>query len=519
MITNNNIDLSKDSAVRQDAINTIRYTLLLDYQIPDYTDDDSFIYHLFENCQHCCYRLFQDDTQHNTIQEHGYHFFGRNATVSELQQNFFRIGLLPAVSNSPSIKYRISAETTLHLHEMILQHCIMSSYHSIRTELTSGKRLTAYEIYNSQHLKYQHLNKLTSESNKNKSRLASDFERKSKSHLSAMPFLSNLAFQNPFSEFWYSVCETNVAHFKHAFAPNAKTICSNILQLSEALTPKYNIEQKCFRSPSVDSMYQTYLTERIFNFRIFYSTLKAIRWVNKNSPYRLDQEDIIPALASIISLPNVFSRQSFLFYAIMHINRETNSYRDFWYFQDLSKDDSDLVSSARKQSRIFDLYRWKEQFILFTNYLSQYIIPVYEWCFVGMMLDSIERQYSTENHIFHLNKAKIILENYISKNYRTILHPCKPYLSGTEHEKIHDNVISIIPKLDKIYNLDEIPEDIIKHLTEYFFPKEPTFDLNLSSNLKPEYFTHNAIGTYNSPNDRIRKFYIDLLRYNYWQRS
>ncbi len=59
MIKNRIVKLDKDSQERIDAKNTIKYTLLLDYQVPEY-DDDRFINNIFSKCNECCFGLFYD---------------------------------------------------------------------------------------------------------------------------------------------------------------------------------------------------------------------------------------------------------------------------------------------------------------------------------------------------------------------------------------------------------------------------------------------------------------------------
>ena len=65
------------------------------------------------------------------------------------------------------------------------------------------------------------------------------------------------------------------------------TLLNNVIEINRTLTPKYNNDR--FYTDSVDSLYQCYLNERIFNLRLFYTLYKIIDYVNQESPYRLDQ--------------------------------------------------------------------------------------------------------------------------------------------------------------------------------------------------------------------------------------
>ena len=166
MITNTYIPLDKDSSVRNDAINTIKYTLLLDYQVPQYTDDD-LIFNVFRSCQKCCLGLFRDlKPRHEKVDESGYHFFGRTF----FDNDFRRIGIIPA-----TLTLDTSSGFEPYLHNMIMQHCIISSYHAVLTALSKDASTTAYGIYNGKHLNYE-TNQLHSD-NQAKSSKAADFEK------------------------------------------------------------------------------------------------------------------------------------------------------------------------------------------------------------------------------------------------------------------------------------------------------------------------------------------------------
>ena len=81
MIKNNSTPLSTESPIRIDAINTIKYTLLLDYHPPMYDENvESFFSSLFKHCQECCYRVFMDIKERHKSNEQENAFFGRSIT-------------------------------------------------------------------------------------------------------------------------------------------------------------------------------------------------------------------------------------------------------------------------------------------------------------------------------------------------------------------------------------------------------------------------------------------------------
>lgn len=287
-----------------------------------------------------------------------------------------------------------------------------------------------------------------------------------------------------------------------------KSIWKNIIDISNVLSA-ININANI-----VESLYYNYFMERVFNFHIFYSTVKFVSLINKKTFYSFDQ-DFIPTLASCKLLPNVFSRQLFLSYAISHIDgKYVDSYQDFWQHQDLDLDGHDFMRSVRGTQMAFDFYKWKHQLDLFTKYFSQYIIPIYEWCFICMMLDAIEKAFPDKDHQYHLQVAKKHLEQFMRQNYKLLLTPYCPQ----DLKMFKSDMIDFTQKLDEnIFDVDILPRNIFIKLVEQFFLTEKNYDLNLSKNLNPEYFLNCPKKLPNPPMGRVRKFYIDLLRYNYWE--
>ena len=136
MIYNQPIDLSRNSEIRKEAINTIKYTFLLDYNPPPYDDDDTIIEDVMKSCQYCCVGLFNDYIQSYDFY---YNFFGFSSLINKNQKysEFQKIGVLPCEYFSLS---------TPHLHNFILQHCIISCYHAVLNDLYKDYELTSGEF-------------------------------------------------------------------------------------------------------------------------------------------------------------------------------------------------------------------------------------------------------------------------------------------------------------------------------------------------------------------------------------
>lgn len=509
MITNRMIKLDKNSQERIDAKNTIKYTLLLDYKEPEYKDDETFINNIFYECNDCCYSLFRSKSY---ISKGKYDFFGMNYKINFNPNSVLTIDKYP---NPEEYKKKPESFSEFSINNSILQHCIVKCYHAIMTELNDEKKATYYSIVNSQHLKSP-LNYTKPTNNTEKSRIASDIKKKSETHLRAMPFFENLALNPVFSELWFQVCYVNSTRFSNIFLRekreklDLKSIINNIRTIFNELA----IGNK----QNIDSLYYNYLVERVFNFHLFISIIETILFVHStNTKYRLDQTELLSTISKIELLPNVFSRQIFLMYGLFHVieSNNYNSYRDFWTNRDLTKDDADPISSTRLTKRTFDLYLWKEQFYLFTMFLSDYFIPIHEWCFTCMMFDALEKRFPNESHKEHLNRAKISLENFVLKNYDLLINPYKH--SKINIKNINSNMYDSVSEINEIYNLSDLSENAIVELINDFFSSDKNIDLNLSSNLNPEYFKANPRNLINPSTERIMKFYLDLLRYNYWE--
>lgn len=550
MVTNTHVDLSRTSQIRIDAINTIKYTLLLDYKIPEYnTQKKVFLSNVFNNCQKCCYGLFYNTAligKNNEIQS--YNFFGiKEGYSNKLQTQFQDFGKI-----SSKVNVTAQSDPITHLHNFILQHCVMSSYHAILTELELNKTINSEDlIINTKHLNYNRKEKIREKNPKSTEK--TNFNKTSSTHFAALPFLENLIvldkeetiFAEQFAEWWYHICGFNSRKLKSIFLKreNRENKNENVTEETKKeltqkeiekffiqdreessinmLFPKYSESTEIDNNDKPMLLYHYYLTENIFNFRLFYCTLKAIDFVNQSNMYRLDQMDLIRSLISVTTLPNVFSRQLFLMYAILNIEQNVNSNKDFWYFQSLEYNkDNDIKYS------VFDLYKWSRQLELFSNYFSNFIIPVYEWCFIGMLFEGIE-SVNGERHKCNLITAKEILEEFMIENFDCFI---SPYIEkensfsskfSKSPQKMDEDMLNFKNDMSQIYFKSDISTEYLTKLFNSFFyelrTKSSDIELNLSTKLKPDYFKKERHNQYSNFSDEIRLFYLNLLRRKNWE--
>lgn len=555
MITNRHISLEKSSLLRTDAINSIKYTLLLNYRLPKITDIDNPIPAVMQCCNQCCKELFQNNS--STEQENNkicFNFFGtpyalpRKIELLKKEPNLSLLDEFP-----PNKEYYPEIDKTGFL-SMILDHCILSCYHAILTELMHEKTVTSYEItnniksngiyslYKKNQLDFESdciLKKIRKSSfvTVQSSSRASDFTRLTKTHLKLFPNMQSLfvapssnsnasnAYQYflQFSSIFSYLCNIDARCWKFFSSSitdhNKDSTFDSFKNLSQALLPKFDkkgssvfeyIFPKPFSNP-VDAVYHYYLIERIFNYNLFYSLLHNIHRVETKTNYKLCQNYILNILYSCKKLPNSFSRQYFLQYAFDQLIFEPMSYLDFWNSHRFDMSTSPLEAPLdSEKKKYFQFPRWLDQFSLFCNYMAEYAIPIYEWCFTNMIMDTMEQiipdtPNSTQGKKLHrkrLVKAMEYLANYINEHWKQILSPI-------DFPAYQDAVDIITPyKKDNInFNFSA---ELLQTLFTNFFSLYDEIDLNLSP-LNPSFFLSKRNNRGCSNKTVIHNFYLNLL--------
>lgn len=551
MAMNKVINLTSTSPDRLDALNTIRYTLLLDYRVPTWSSGDTYMKDLFYLCSQCCKGLF-------------------SSSDCSIQLNFF--GFPKLTSKSPLVHFNsynlpldfAQASSLPGIPDLILQHCVISSYHALITELMSNHTATSYQIVNKIksaglfHLykdgKLQinasgiNLNFKISGTNSKNSSPASDFNKKTISHQKVFPELfdtlvlsengQNIRYNLQFANLSYTLFNTLLSMFRKS---TPQDCIEKMQEITKQLAPSLNLQKipdKIFRKfggEPVDGIYYYYLIERIFNLRLTYSLLRQITDLEASTNYKFSDNYTLKILSTCRKLPNVFSRQYFIKYAFDAFIDMPKSYIDFWHQQALERSGI-FGSSIRKLPQGFQFPKWLEQYGLFINYMADFVIPIYEWCFLNMLLESIENAYPEKSHLDHVLQALDCLSSYINANYQTILQPI-PLEKDMEIVSVNAEIKNwlvlgnLSPQtLNFVRNEMFLPQELFfrKSTTqqtapdELFAPKDSkntstpadTFTLNLHL-LNPAFFKSGAESPVEKNIDRIRKFYIDLVRYSH----
>lgn len=531
MVKNTYISLAPNSKHRKDAEGTLKYTLFLNYEIPELNGTENAIGKIIQNCKICCSNLFHD----------------KGITSNNL--NFFGTLLLHSLDN-----FNVQQSWSQNLIEKILQHCIMSSYHAILTELLQNQKITGYHLCNqAQYTGFHYMKKSgmlrfknntaavsfpSFSSNREKSSKAGSFAKTTQTHVTVLSNFKNLFIMDDtrlqdnstryflqFSNLFFRICSVHTPTWKNLDLKTSNFNKDNILDVIEKTTikmePRINFSLKApekaftdFHGDIADSLYYYYLAERLFNFNLFYGLLRNIEQVGSQQNYNIYHPDIVKTLCCCKNLPNIFSRQLFLEYAFSQFKLVPESYDDFWHDNDLFRSGI-AMESTRRMPQGFHFSKWLQQYELFMNYMAKFVIPIYEWCFILILLEAIEKAYPSESHIAHLLKAVDLLADYMSKNYTSMFQPLSP--------SSNSDMVNIAVKHENAYTLKNLPDETIQQVMKEFFSFNSTNDSssqnNTDLNLKqlcPEFFTTDRGRNMSETNySRIRKFYIDLIRYTY----
>ena len=467
MVKNSFISLEPNSKARVDAVNTIKYTLFLDYKLPDLSSSDLDILNtdrplklLMEACRKCCAGLFSNDS-----------------LSANYEYNFFGKSLDPYMDSSPkSIEAKDNIDTS-DFSKMILQHCLLSSYHAILTNYCNIENET-YKAYTIENILQ---NNDKNKSNSQKSSEASDFRKKLETHFRALPFLKNLfkvegeeAYYSQFSGLLYKICSIGAPSWKNFIT--YKSINSYLYWLKE-LPDEMQKNNENYNY--TDIIYHEYIIERIFNFNLITCLLQNIIKI-KNMNYN---KNILKILSFCQLLPNTINRQYFVQYAFKQFEIQPESSLDFWREQNRG---TCIMSFAKGIETGFQISTWMQQFKYFCKYMATFVIPVYEWCFINMLMEVIEKD-DNNDHKENLKKAIYYLGKQIEE--------------FTPLKTAPGNIVT------------NIPEDEFMFFTKLFSPKENDIELNLKL-LNPDFFI--SPGNTNLDfSDFHRQYYTNLIKDKY----
>lgn len=462
MIKNTRVSLEPNDLPRQTAKGIIQYTLLLDYQCPKSTpNDEDYISQIVEATDLCCFPLMN---QTSYMVE--YDFFGSN--IKYAPDNLLYLNRYPVSSEPPNLPQDIS------FSKLLVQNSLMNAYHVLLTEYLDNCTTTSYQIVNQlkgagahkamSSIKNGHscvvikdnkteclnLPKHGSSSNLSSSQAAT-FGKKYATRLAAFPTLfaftgikpeansgdASFTYNLQYAALTKRIVDAKHDHLNCIFNCNKKNISAekiadSLSQLIEHFTPAFyygpskttNIftEQN---NDTIDGVYECYLAEKVFSINLFHNTLKIIQKAEEqhDNRYNFKHTESLKIIAKCKQLSCPFISPYLLQFAFDHINNDTTSYHDYWDRHSFNS--RDIFASRAKKPSGFHYGQWLRQFELFVDYLSSYIIPVYDWCFLSMLLEGIEIEYPKYNYLQRLELAITMLGNHIQTNAKNILFPLK----------------------------------------------------------------------------------------------
>lgn len=371
--------------------------------------------------------------------------------------------------------------------------------------------------------------------NEKKSSTASDFMKTTETH---RKLLKNhgvfgkegerIPFQ--FSDLWCRICSVPVREWK--LSGDCKNKLKIIDKLDGSLLKKessmskenenFQINIGGFHGERVDGLYTHYLTERMFNFHMIYNMLKHIQYIDTNTKYTLSNDETLEILLLGKKMQNAFSRHCFWGYAIEKITYEPNSSADYWLFRDIYHSEAKMISTRRMDTG-FQISIWLNQYKLFVNYMSEFVIPIYEWCFVGMLLEFIETKYPEDNHRKHLIRLLDLLAEYMEEHTDNLICPIEFHNEEIKNNSTHfTEAMSSVLMKHPYTNFDQLNEKTIETLLSNLIDSQDDVELNLKK-FNPDFFRKDRekqveYKTYPNTNfSRIQMFYTDLIRYTHLQ--
>ena len=535
-LNNQIIHLSPDSLERQEAENILKYTLLLDTDdnctdppfLTDGIDAEDVLADM--QCNESNYKNNIDKIISNireiTIRNCSKLFATKE--TSYCPDNFFG-------QNIRNKNIRITSKV---FFTMLLDDAVMWSYHAVITELFSScQNITPYtsvkflkekglcELLEKKWISLNnegieiHLKKFQYQRNNSCIPEASNYKTKLNTILKNIGVDEDEAKLNDgipiqFTNLLYLISDAKL-NYKWLFSTRSNIYAfrkdsSRFYQALNVLTPHIN-KTTIGDSKFVDKIYSYYILEKIFNINLLYNLLYNLDMqVKDNRPgaSNLLYPEILSDLKNCLKLPNVFSRNYFITYAFGYIDEDTASSADFWRNIDFTQRDNHL-RTIRENLR-FQFLKWCQQYTAFTNYMSDFLLPLYKWHFLSLLLQRIEKEFPSYSHLGHLGIIFILLSNWLKYHGEEVLNPYACNIIPCSFQDISEKAALKGDSLET----ENLPfTDLLQELTNKsygcLFPFCNNLDLELNpSPINREFFKGSEI--YNDHVNLI-KYYIDIL--------
>jgi len=413
-------DVSSTSKEMENTRNLLSHTLHLEYEEIiknsdfikyNYKDTDNYnayIEYLFQQCDSICTPLF--------YQNSAFSFFGNSG---DSYHNFYTDLSFDKDFWKSSIKY----------------HCVISSLHTLIHSLIKNVNVSLYK--SNTYIKNQGIFHLTNNSffdftklevnkyNKcglsdnasnncsNFSRQFSDFYKKLSPNEKFVFGYHNNSFSLEESNFNYCLFENRKSFLSIREWYTKSSLTSSAQSFFEELSIFYSSSYKTVEN-NVDSLLLQYKIERYYNFSMTAKLMNlVIDATYSDKTYSIDS---FPPqlLVSCFHLPNVFSRNIYLSYAL---NSYNNEFLDESIFYKRLQNTGPVYHVSPSTSKTERLLKWLDLYKRFSSFFSFVIFPIYERCFFLLLNDSLKEMSKEDNPA---KTAIEILNNYISLHFNEI---------------------------------------------------------------------------------------------------
>ncbi|MBQ7562379.1 MAG: hypothetical protein IJT16_00135 [Lachnospiraceae bacterium] len=228
----------------------------------------------------------------------------------------------------------------------------------------------------------------------------------------------------------------------------------------------------------VDKIYASYILNRILGLDSFFYLCKNLEEISKTKGtdffglgYDQYSQEI---LSQIFNFPNTFTAGYLIRYPFEFFGSDTVSFLDYWDNMNIYK--NNILGEKSPSPKGFQYDYWLMQFKAYIDYLTNFIEPIIDWCFLINLMEYVERCEPDSSHIKHLELGLSILSAYIRDNAKDLICPFE--LSDSKSvETVSTDVWGSANKPD-LNPWMQISSDIDSHAIFQLYLKRD-FDLNL----------------------------------------
>lgn len=199
------------------------------------------------------------------------------------------------------------------------------------------------------------------------------------------------------------------------------------------------------KSIEIDNLYYYYKLEKMFNISLCNCAAQLIDTLKNNNHLYPDGENDLKNLALISQMPNVFSRNYYLQYALESLKVQSDIYNN--NFQRILRP---TIGNYFIESHPYDIFKWNQTFKQYCQLFTNFVIPAEEWYFFITIFKSLNPN-ATFNDTETLLTLHQLLKEYIEKNATRIIMPTKD-LSTANPNRTTDTISDVTAFIENYFN-------------------------------------------------------------------